>query len=140
MKNIRKRLKYIFPVLILIMVVGLVLSRIYQPDSTPPEPKVKIDAAEATDYIGTAAEVCGKVASADYVTELGGEPTFLNMGRAHPNQLFTAVIWSSNRAKWREPPEQQYINREICVSGMIENHEGTPQIVVVSPDQIEVQN
>lgn len=139
MKNIRKRLKYIFPVLILIIVVGLILSRVYQPDSTPPEPEVRINAAEASDYIGTAAEVCGEVASADYVPQLGGEPTFLNLGRAHPNQFFTAVIWSSDRAKWSRPPDQHYANREICVSGMIEIHEGTPQIIVESPDQIEVQ-
>lgn len=139
MKNIRKRLKYIFPVLILIMVVGLVFSRIYQPDSVPPEPEVRIDAAEASDYIGTAAEVCGKVASADFVPQVGGEPTFLNLGRAHPDQLFTAVIWGNNRAKWKKSPDQQYVNREICVSGMIEIYEGTPQIIVESPDQIEIQ-
>lgn len=139
MKNIRKRLKYIFPVLILIMVVGLVLSRVYQPDSAPPEPEVEIKAAEAGEYIGTAAEVCGEVASAEYLPQIGGEPTFINLGRAHPNQLFTAVIWGNDRARWREPPEQYFKNRQICVTGRIEMHEGTPQIIVEYPDQIDIQ-
>lgn len=139
MKNIRKRLKYIFPVLIGIIVLGLVLSRIYQPDSPPPEPEVRISADEASDYIGTAAEVCGEVASADYLTKIGGEPTFINFGRSHPNQFFTAVIWGSDRGKWTRPPEKRYMNREICVSGMIELHEGTPQIVVENPGQIELR-
>lgn len=136
-KNIRKRLKYIFPILIALMVVGLVLSRIYQPDSPSPEPEVRINADEAREYIGTAAEVCGEVASAEYVTQIGGKPTFLNFGNAHPNQFFTAVIWGNDRDKWKEPPEQRYMNRGICVSGMIEIHEGTPQIVVENPRQIE---
>jgi hypothetical protein len=139
MKSIRKRLKYIFPILIVIMVVGLILSRVYQPEFSPPEPEVRIEASEATDYIGTAAEVCGRVASTDYVPQLGGEPTFINLGRAHPNQLFTAVIWNSDRAKWIEQPEQLYLKEEICISGMIEMHEGTPQIIVESPEQIEIQ-
>lgn len=139
MKNIRKRLKYIFPVLILIMVIGLVLSRIYQPDSPPPEPEVKITAAKASEYIGTAAEVCGEVASADYLPQIGGKPTFLNLGKAHPNQLFTVVIWGRDRGKWTRPPEQQYNGRKICVSGIIETNEGTPQIIVDRPSQIELQ-
>ena len=139
MKNIRKGLKYIFPVLILIMVAGLVLSRVYQPDSLSPKPEVRINAAEAGDYIGTAAEVCGEVASAEYLPQIGGEPTFINLGRAHPNQFFTVVIWGDNRGRWTNPPEQQYANSEICVSGMVEMHEGTPQIIVDRQDQIEMQ-
>lgn len=139
MKNIRKQLKYILPILIGIMIVGLVLSRIYQPDRSPVEPEVRINASEASDYIGTAAEVCGKVASADYLPQINGKPTFLNLERPYPNQLFTAVIWGDNRGIWSEAPEQRYDNREICVSGIIETHEGTPQIIVDTPDQITIQ-
>lgn len=139
MKNIRKRLKYIFPVLIAIMIAGLVLSRVVQPDSSIPEPDIRIEAAEASDYIGRAAEVCGEVASADHLPRVGGEPTFLNLSCAYPDQSFTAVIWGDNRAKWRQPPEQRYANREICVGGKIEMYEGTPQIIVEDPDQIEIQ-
>lgn len=139
MKTIRKRLKYIFPVLIAIMIAGLVLSRVVQPDSSLPEPEVRINAAEASDHIGMAAEVCGEVASADYLPRVGGKPTFLNLGRAHPNQPFTAVIWGDDRRKWTEPPEQRYMNHGICVRGRIETYEGTPQIIVESPGQIDIQ-
>lgn len=93
------------------MIAGLVLSRIYQPESSPPEPEVRITAAEAGDHIGTPAEVCGKVASVNYLKQVGGEPTFINLGRSYPNQTFTAVIWGDDRAKWTNPPEQQYEDR-----------------------------
>jgi hypothetical protein len=139
MKNIRKRLKYIFPALILVMIAGLVLSRVYRPDADVPEPEVRIKAVEAGGYIGTAAEVCGEVASADYLPRVNGRPTFLNLGRPYPDHPFTAVIWGDNRSKWTEPPEQRYANREICVTGLIETHEGTPQIIVNGPGQIEIQ-
>lgn len=139
MKNIRNNLKYIFPVLIVIMIAGLVLSRIYQPESPPPEPEIRITAAEARDHIGTPAEVCGKVVSADYLQQVGGKPTFINLGRPYPDQTFTAVIWGDDRTKWTKPPELQYEEQNVCVTGKIESHEGTPQIIVSSPGQIAIQ-
>ncbi|MEX0720402.1 MAG: hypothetical protein WD059_07020 [Balneolaceae bacterium] len=140
MKALRKYLNYIFPIVIIIMIGGLILSRIHRPDSSPPEPEIRIEATEADNYIGTAAEVCGEIASARYLPQIGGEPTFLNFGQPDPNQLFTAVIWGEDRNKWRNPPEEIYRNREVCVSGRIESHEGTPQIIIDHPGQIKAKN
>jgi micrococcal nuclease len=141
MKKIQKQLKYLLPVLILVLIAGLVLSRVYQPDPSHSEPEVQINAVEADDYIGTVARVCGEVASTDYLPQVNGKPTFLNLGRAYPNQFLTAVIWGDDRAKWTgPPPEQRYSNRKICVSGMIETYEGTPQIIVNRPDQITIED
>ncbi|WP_445666155.1 hypothetical protein [Fodinibius sp. AD559] len=139
MKNIRKNLPYILPILIIVMVLGLVLSRIYQPKPAIPSPKVRISAAEAINHIGTPAKVCGKVVSADFVREIGGNPTFLNFGQPHPNQLFTAVIWGEDRSKWGTPLGQKFGKRYICVIGTIEMHKGTPQIIVNEREQIELQ-
>lgn len=139
MKNFRTHLKYLFPALIVIMIAGLLLSRMDQPDSVPSDPEICIKANEAIDYIGKAAEVCGKVMSADYLPQIKGEPTFVNLGRPYPNQHFTAVIWGSDRVRWNTPPDQQYENQRICVSGRVELHEGTPQIIVESPSQVKFQ-
>lgn len=122
------------------MIAGLILSRVHRLDSTPPEPEIRIDAEEATNYIGTVAEVCGEVATARYIPQIGGEPTFLNLGSPDPDQFFTAVIWGKSRNKWKTPPEQMYSNKKLCISGMIEDHEGTPQIIVEYPQQIKIQN
>lgn len=139
MKNIRKNLKFIFPVFIAIMILGLVLSRVYNPDRPAPKQEVSISAEEAKEHIGTVAEVCGTVASTDYLPQVGGKPTFINFGRPHPSQVFTAVIWSTDRYKWDIPPDRHYLNREICVTGRIKLHENTPQIVVEVPGQIALE-
>ncbi|MDZ7660254.1 hypothetical protein [Fodinibius sp.] len=139
MDSIRGNLKYIFPVLIIIVVTGLVLSRVYQPKKAIPVPEIQISAAEAVNHVGTPAKVCGTVVSADFIREIDGNLTFLNFGQPHPNQLFTAVIWGEERSKWKTPPEQKYKNRQICVTGSIEMHEGTPQIVVGRPEQIVLE-
>jgi DNA/RNA endonuclease YhcR with UshA esterase domain len=138
-KSSRKHLKYILPVLILVMIIGLIFSRVYQPDSSIPEPEVNINASDAANYIGYPAKVCGDVVSVRYIPSIGGRPTFLNFGQPDPNQYFTAVIWGENREKWAQAPEQQYQQQTVCVTGRIESHEGTPQIIVKVPNQIQVQ-
>jgi DNA/RNA endonuclease YhcR with UshA esterase domain len=137
--KIRKYLKVIFPMLLVLLLVGLVLSRIYQPEPSVPEPEIEIKASEADHNIGRPATVCGRVASAKYVRNIKGSPTFLNLGRAHPNAYFTAVIWGNNRSKWESPPEEKYLHQRICVTGRIRSHEGTPQIEVQFPSQIQVK-
>lgn len=135
-RKIRKTASYLLPVIAFILVAGLILSRIFRSDSSPPEPQVTISADQAVEYVGTAAEVCGKVASADYLPNVNGQPTFLNFGEPHPDQIFTAVIFGDHRNRFRRPPEEAYLNNEICVSGSVEMHENVPQIVVSRPAQI----
>lgn len=137
--SLRKNLKVILPAVILIMVFGLIFSRVYQPEPNIPEPEILINSDEAIDHIGKAAEVCGKVVNARFIPEIGGRPTFLNFDRTDPNQTFTAVIWGENRSKWKQLPENMYSDKEICVTGRIESHEGSPQIEVVSPEQIRIK-
>ena len=126
------------PAVVGIMLVGLVLSRIYSPDEAE-QPAERISARQAGNYIGEQAEVCGRIASTSYRSDIGGEPTFLNFERPHPDAVFTVVIWGDNRTKWDSPPEQLYAERQICARGEIEEHQGTPQIEVRDPDQIHIE-
>jgi DNA/RNA endonuclease YhcR with UshA esterase domain len=41
------------------------------------------------------------------------------------------------RANFPRPPETYYLGRTICVTGLIEEYNGIPQIEVKTPDQIE---
>lgn len=94
------------------------------------------EAAEAADHVGEVARVCGTVASASWAREVGGRPTFLNLGRPYPDQLFTVVIWGEDRERFDAPPERRWAGRRVCVAGRITTHEGTPRIVVRRPAQI----
>ena len=136
MKNFRNALKYLIPVIVLVMVVGLILSRVYQPEPSVPGPEISITAFEASEHVGKHAEVCGRVASAEYIRRIGGEPTFLNLGRSYPDQPFTVVIWGEDRSRWRVPPDERYLSHDICVTGEIRMHEDVPQIRARNPDQI----
>jgi DNA/RNA endonuclease YhcR with UshA esterase domain len=96
-----------------------------------------LTSAEASSHTGEAATVCGTVASATYAARSRGSPTFLNLDKAHPDHIFTIVIWRDNRAAFGNP-EMRYSGKRLCVSGVIEDYRGRPEIVVRDPSQINL--
>lgn len=139
MKVFRKWIKRILPFIAIIMIAGLILSRIFSPDSGDLRAETTISYEEAATYVGRVVQVCGIVAGADFAEHIGGQPTFLNFGDTHPHQSFTVVIWGEDRPRWLKPPEIKYKNADICVTGRVTMHRDIPQIVVDRPDRIAVQ-
>lgn len=137
-EKIRKSIPYLLPIIAAVLIIGLILSRVVDIDSTQAQPEVTISAGEAVDHIGTTAKVCGEVASADYLPNVSGQPTFLNLDEPYPNPVFTVVIFGEHRERFRTLPEQAYLNRSVCVIGTIREHDGLPQIIVSSPEQLEL--
>jgi hypothetical protein len=90
---------------------------------------------EAAQHIGENATVCGRVASATYADKSPGAPTLLDLGSPYPNQIFTAVIFGSNRTKF-VTPEISMRDKEVCVKGKIFLYQGKPQILLSEPDQL----
>ena len=91
--------------------------------------------ADAAKHVGETATVCGTVASTRYANRSRGQLTFLNLDRPYPNQVFTALIWGSDRQAFGAP-ETRYANRRICVTGPIQSYHGAAEIVVRNPGQI----
>jgi hypothetical protein len=98
-----------------------------------------ISATEAHKFIGETKTVCGTVASTFYSVRSKGQPTFLNLDQPYPNQIFTVVIWGSDRNKFKNPPEVFFKDKRICVTGTIETYRGKPQIIVRDPSQIVIK-
>jgi hypothetical protein len=97
-----------------------------------------ISAAEAKDHIGEKATVCGEVTSTRYSARSRGNPTFINLDKPYPNQIFTVLIWGSDRSKFGDP-EEGYRSKRICVTGKISDYKGVPEIVAYEPTQIRIQ-
>jgi DNA/RNA endonuclease YhcR with UshA esterase domain len=104
----------------------------------PVQAQKKLTAAEAKDHIGETAIVCGSVASTRYAASTKGQPTFLNLDKPYPNQIFTIVIWGNNRGQFGRP-EVEYSQKRICVTGKITEYRGIPEVIADSPAQIRVE-
>ena len=97
-----------------------------------------ITASEAKNHVGEKATVCGQVAGARYATRSHGNPTFINLDQAYPNQIFTIVIWGEDRPKFGDP-ERRYSGKHLCVTGLITLYRGTAETTAHEPSQITVQ-
>lgn len=94
---------------------------------------------DASKHVGDRATVEGAVVDAKYASSSNGQPTFLNIGKPYPDPAgFTALIWGSNRGQFSKAPETMYKGKHVCVTGLIETYQGSPEIVVDSPSQIVI--
>lgn len=116
---------------LLLVLIGVVLL-------SPAQAQKKLTASEAKEHYGETTTVCGEVVSTRYAESSKGQPTFLNVDKPYPNQIFTVVIWGENRGKFGKP-EDDYKDKKICVTGRISAYAGSPEIVVTEPKQIAVQ-
>jgi hypothetical protein len=84
--------------------------------------------SETQSHVGENATVCGSVASAPYALRSRGQPTFLNLEQAYPNEEFAAVIWDEGRPKFRKP--EALAGQRICVTGPITLYRGKPEMTL----------
>ena len=97
-----------------------------------------ITATDASKYVGQKKMVCGKVVSTKFLSSNSKQPTFLNLDKPYPNQVFTIVIWGSDRKNFSKPPETEYADKELCVTGVITSYKDKPEIVASAPTQIQI--
>jgi DNA/RNA endonuclease YhcR with UshA esterase domain len=97
-----------------------------------------LTAAEAKGHVGESATVCGDVVSTRYAEKSRGRPTFINLDKPYPEQVFTVLIWGTDRPKF-DDPKQTYRGKRICVTGKVSDYKGVAEIVAYEPSQIKVQ-
>jgi DNA/RNA endonuclease YhcR with UshA esterase domain len=94
--------------------------------------------AEAKSHIGETATVCGKAVSTPYASTSTGKPTYIDLGRPYPRQVFTIVIRGPDRAKFGNP-ETTLRGKSICATGKIQQFRGVPEVTATKGEQIKVQ-
>jgi hypothetical protein len=83
-----------------------------------------IPASEASHHVGEKATVCGQIAGERSAPNSRGAPTFINLDRAYPHEVFTAVIWQEHKASVGTLPT----TGSVCVTGIISEYHGVPEI------------
>jgi hypothetical protein len=92
-----------------------------------------LTAAQAKAHESENATVCGSVAGEHTAMRSRGEPTFINLDSAYPNQVFTILVWGDDRANVGTLPRT---GEHVCATGLIKDYRGVPEIVVRSSQQL----
>jgi hypothetical protein len=93
---------------------------------------------EAKNHIGENATVCGIVAGVHYAANSRGNPTFVNLDKPYPNQVFTILIWGEDLPKF-DPKPSSWDGKKVCVTGPITSYQGRPEIIAKAQTQIAVE-
>lgn len=64
-----------------------------------------IPANEAAKQIGERATVCGMIASERTASSSRGTPTFIDLDKPYPNQVFTVLVWGDQQTAVGKLPE-----------------------------------
>lgn len=91
---------------------------------------------KAIKHVGETITVCGKVYDVYFNSKAKGQPTFLNFGAPHPNEVFSVVIWNTDRIQFSFIPEELK-GKKICVTGVVKLYKDGPEIIVTEESQIE---
>ena len=95
-----------------------------------------VGACEAGKYLGRELIIEGKVADAYHDSK--SNTVFFNFEKVYPNQCFTGVIFSSNLYKFVQNPEDYYLNKTVRIMGEVKEYQGRPEIILETPNQIEI--
>jgi uncharacterized protein YgiM (DUF1202 family) len=100
--------------------------------------RVTLDEVKNHVGTGTPVTVCGKVYGGKYLESAVNTPTLLDVGANYPNQLLTLVIFGENLSAFPKSPETYFLNKDVCVTGQVIDYNGKPEIVLRSPEQIQL--
>jgi hypothetical protein len=73
-----------------------------------------------------------------YAKSSKGEPTFLNLDERYPREIFTIVIWRSDRENFGSR-ELEYKGLRVCATVKITGCRGMSETVTAVRGQIEIQ-
>jgi len=102
------------------------------------QPDDMVRAHEAIEHTGEYAMVCGVIASATYLKDSKGAPTYLNFDKPWPDHDFSAIIFGKNRKNFKLQPET-LTGYKACVYGKVRIYKGKAQIELVKQDQLSVK-
>ena len=100
--------------------------------------KGQIAAAQAKYFVGDEITVCGKVVSTKFSENGKSNPTYINLDKKFPDQVFTLVIFGKDRMNFTYEPEKFLYNKNVCITGEIGEWKGTPQMVINHESALEV--
>lgn len=89
-------------------------------------------------HIGDSVQFFGKVFSARFFDSSDNKPTVLDINQNYGDKLANIIIWGNERNNFNKEPEKLYIDRDVCISGVVQLNNNIPQIILHNKSQIKV--
>ena len=91
-------------------------------------------------YIGDTVQFCSKVYAVRVYDEANGNSTFLDTRASLSEPFINIIIPANERQKFGNNLERLYVNRNVCISGIVQLTNGIPQITIRNREQIVLKS
>jgi hypothetical protein len=91
-------------------------------------------------HVGDSVLFCSKVYNTRYYEASGKKPTVLDVQSDFLDPLVNVVILEEDRKKFLYPPEKVFLNKDVCISGVVTMHNNVPYIFIHNREQIQVKS
>lgn len=101
--------------------------------------KFALNTYDAQNFIGDGKvhTVCGTSVS---IKKHQKGHVFINLDKKFPNQIFSVSIFSSNLKNFSYEPDIYLVNKKVCFTGKIAEHNGTPSMIIENEKNILLLN
>lgn len=99
----------------------------------------EISVKDIRNHIGDSVSFCSKVFRTRYFKESEEGPTVLDVQADFSDPFVNVVILEKDRAKFTGSPEEQFLNQDVCISGVVRLRNNIPYLAVHSAAQIRMQ-
>lgn len=99
----------------------------------------QIQVKNIRDHIGDSVTFCSKVFRTRYFKDSEEGPTVLDVQADFSDPFVNVVILQKVRAVFGNTPEVLFLNKDVCISGVVRLRNNIPFLAVHSPAQIQLQ-
>lgn len=99
-------------------------------------PLKRINAKDVLEHIGDSVQFCSKIYNVQHTAAVQEKSTVINLQTNFSEPVVNLVIAEEDRPKFDEVPDTDFINREICVSGVLQLRNNVPTVVVSRKEQL----
>lgn len=98
----------------------------------------QIDIREIRNYIGDSVAFCSKVFRTRYFQGSEGGPTLLDVQADFADPFVNVVILEKDRSTFSNAPEKIFLNKDVCISGVVRLRNNLPYLEIRRKDQIRL--
>jgi hypothetical protein len=100
----------------------------------------QIEVKDIHRYVGDSVEFCSKVYKSRYFSTSAEGPTLLDVRADFSDPVVNVVILQKDRQKFDGEPEKKYLDKKVCISGVVSLRNSIPTLVLQNREQIKVNS
>ena len=104
------------------------------------KPLQQVNVKDITRHIGDSVMFCSKIYAARLYNSSENKPIVFDVQSNFTDPVINVVILEEDRKNFADAPDQAYLNKDVCISGVVTMRSNVPYIALHSREQLKVKS